>query len=109
MLDLVRMTNQSARRKLAVSLGSGLWFFSVQVVVLIALAVEQYNLKSTYKGFDRDEMLWFVYKEVPSALPTATAISVAAVVFALALSTFITTGPKLTASEIPSWLLKHPF
>lgn len=83
MLELLRLF---PRRPLAISLAGWTWFFVAQIFYLSIFAYIRYVPPSEPPPMDR---LWFVYTELPSALPMAAIYAVCMVFVAQVIGRFM--------------------
>ena len=90
-------------RTVGLSIAFGTMFFFAQVAYLVFNVADRYESSESSTGKD---LIWFVYKELPAALPMAAVFAVGAVVVAQAAARFIRSGP--TVGELPNWIRNHP-
>ena len=90
-------------RAIGYSIAFATMFFVVQVVLLIYIVAGRYESTDASTRYD---LIWFVYKELPAALPMAAVFAVGLVVAAQIAGRFVVSGP--TVGELPTWIRIHP-
>ena len=90
-------------RAIGYSIAFATMFFFVQVVWLVYIAAGRYESTDASTMHD---LIWFVYKELPAALPMAAVFAVGLVVAAQIAGRFLLSGP--TVRELPTWIRNHP-
>ena len=86
---MLELLNLFPRRPLAISIASWLFFFVVQIAFLSILAWAKYPtpLESTFSPFW--DQMWFVYTELPKAIPMAAVYAVCMVFVAQVVGWFV--------------------
>lgn len=104
MFELIRLF---PRRPLAVSIAAWTFFFVLQIVFLTFAAYERYVPPPEPRPYER---LWFVYTELPRALPMAAVYAVCMVFVAQVIGRFMSTGnpDNLTFGQLREILSKNP-
>ena len=90
-------------RAIGHSIAFATMFFFVQVVWLVYVVAGRYESTDASTVHD---LIWFIYKELPAALPMAAVFAVGLVVAAQITGRFLLSGP--TFGELPIWIRKHP-
>ena len=78
-------------------------YFFAQVVWLVYIAAGRYESTA---ASTRHDLIWFVYKELPAALPMAAVFAVGLVVASQIAGRFLRSGPAVR--ELPAWIRNHP-
>ena len=105
MLELIRLF---PRRPLAVSIAGWTFFFIAQVGALTFATYERYVPSPEQRPFDH---LWFVYTELPRALPMAAVYAACMVFVAQVIGRFVATDNRdnLTIARWLELLKENPF
>ena len=88
-------------RFIASSLGAGILYFLLQVGWLSWYAYDQCRAADDPGVQD---CIWYVYKQVPSALPLAAVFAAGIIVFAQILDRFVESAPPSAKWGIRDWL-----
>ena len=90
-------------RPIGYSIAFATMFFFAQVVWLVYIVAGRYE---STDASTRHDLIWFVYKELPAALPMAAVFAVGLVVAAQIAGRFVVSGP--TVGKLPTWIRNHP-
>ena len=90
-------------RVIGYSIAFGTMFFFAQVVWLVYIVAGRYE---STEASTRHDHIWFVYKELPAALPMAAVFAVGLVVAFQIAGRFMLSGP--TVGQLPTWIRNHP-
>ena len=100
MLELLRLY---PIRAIGYSIAIATMFFFSQVLWLVYIVVDRYESTDSSTVGD---LIWIVYKELPTALPMAAVFAIGLMVVVQIASRFLLSGP--TVGELPSWIRNHP-